>query len=49
MSATAEYIERLEALKEGERSRLRRLAGMPLDETLAGFDQIGRASCRERV
>ncbi|MFZ5983642.1 MAG: type I-E CRISPR-associated protein Cse2/CasB [Acidobacteriota bacterium] len=38
MSATAEYIERLEALKEGERSRLRRLAGMPLDETLAGFD-----------
>ena len=38
MSATAEYIQRLEALKEGERSRLRRLAGKPLDETLPGFD-----------
>ena len=38
MSATAEYIQRLEALKEGERSRLRRLAGRPLDETLPGFD-----------
>lgn len=38
MSQTAEFIQRLESLKEGERSRLRRLVGQSLDETLAGFD-----------
>jgi len=38
MSQTVTFIQRLEALKEGERSRLRRLAGQPLDGTLPGFD-----------
>ncbi|MCG3173125.1 MAG: hypothetical protein GMKNLPBB_01303 [Myxococcota bacterium] len=38
MSPTAEYIQKLSNLQEGERSRLRRLAGRPLDETLPGFD-----------
>ena len=38
MSKTVEYIKRLEALKEGERSRLRSLAGRPLDAQLDGFD-----------
>ena len=38
MSQTAEYIKRLSDLQEGERSRLRRLAGQPLDATLQGFD-----------
>jgi hypothetical protein len=38
MSPTDEYIERLSALQEGERSRLRSLAGQPLDATLPGFD-----------
>src|SRR5262249_26684176 len=38
MTPTEEFIAKLEALKEGERSRLRQLAGKPLDETLAGFD-----------
>lgn len=38
MSQTAEYIGRLAKLHEGERSRLRRLAGRPLDATLPGFD-----------
>lgn len=38
MSQTQEFIKRLEALKEGDRSRLRRLAGRPLDDTLSGFD-----------
>jgi hypothetical protein len=38
MSQTREYIKRLENLKEGERSRLRRLAGQRLDKTLEGFD-----------
>lgn len=38
MSQTAEYIKRLLDLQEGERSRLRRLAGEPLDATLPGFD-----------
>ncbi|HQF87678.1 MAG TPA: type I-E CRISPR-associated protein Cse2/CasB [Acidobacteriota bacterium] len=38
MSQTAEYIKRLSALQEGERSQLRRLAGRPLDATLQGFD-----------
>jgi hypothetical protein len=32
------FIKRLEDLKEGERSRLRRLVGQPLDKTLQGFD-----------
>jgi len=36
--STEEFIGKLEDLKEGERSRLRRLAGQPLDETLPGFD-----------
>jgi len=36
---TAElFINNLESLKEGERSRLRALAGQPLDKTLPGFD-----------
>jgi hypothetical protein len=38
MSQTAKYIKKLSALQEGERSRLRRLAGRPLDATLQGFD-----------
>lgn len=38
MSQTAEYIKRLSDLQEGERSRLRCLAGRPLDATLQGFD-----------
>ena len=38
MSQTRAFIRRLEALDEGERSRLRRRAGMRLDETLPGFD-----------
>lgn len=38
MSQTDRFIERLEALKEGERSRLRGLAGRDLDETVPGFD-----------
>jgi hypothetical protein len=38
MSQTDQFIQRLEALREGERSRLRRLAGQPLDETVPGFD-----------
>jgi len=38
VSQAVTYIKRLEDLKEGERSRLRRLAGMPLDATLPGFD-----------
>ena len=38
MTQTEKFIRQLEALKEGERSRLRRLAGKPLDETLQGFD-----------
>jgi hypothetical protein len=38
MSKTAEYIKRLSDLQEGERSRLRLLAGRPLDATLQGFD-----------
>lgn len=38
MSQTVRFIKRLENLKEGERSRLRRLAGQPLDGTLQGFD-----------
>ncbi len=38
MSRTAEYINKLSGLQEGERSRLRRLAGRPLDATLLGFD-----------
>lgn len=38
MSQTAEYIKRLSELQEGEHSRLRRLAGRPLDTTLHGFD-----------
>ena len=38
MSETIAFIRGLEKLKEGERSRLRRLAGQPLDRTVAGFD-----------
>lgn len=38
MSPTDDYIKRLSGLQEGERSRLRRLAGRPLDATLQGFD-----------
>lgn len=38
MSQTAEYIRKLSALQEGDRSRLRRLSGQPLDAVLQGFD-----------
>jgi len=38
MNQTERFITRLEGLKQGERSRLRRLTGRPLDETLQGFD-----------
>jgi hypothetical protein len=38
MTQTEKFIRRLEALKEGERSRLRTHAGQGLDETLPGFD-----------
>lgn len=38
MSQTIAYIKRLEALQEGERARLRSLAGQRLDGSLAGFD-----------
>jgi len=38
MSQTAEYIPRLSDLQDGERARLRALAGQPLDRTLHGFD-----------
>jgi len=38
MSQSESFIKRLEALQEGERACLRRLAGMPLDTTVAGFD-----------
>jgi CRISPR type I-E-associated protein CasB/Cse2 len=38
MSAALEFVRHLEALQEGERSRLRSLAGKPLDESVAGFD-----------
>jgi len=38
MTATEEYIRGLSELQAGERSRLRRLAGTPLDETVPGFD-----------
>lgn len=38
MNKTAEYIKRLSDLQEGDRSRLRRLTGRPLDATLQGFD-----------
>ncbi len=37
-SLNEQFIKQLEALQEGERSRLRRLAGQPLDQTLPGFD-----------
>jgi len=38
MAPTEQFIQRLKALKEGERSRLRELAGQPLDESVPGFD-----------
>lgn len=38
MTLTEQFIRKLEGLQEGERSRLRRLAGQPLDATLPGFD-----------
>ena len=38
MSQTEQFMRKLEGLEEGERSRLRRLAGQPLDETVPGFD-----------
>lgn len=38
MSQAPALIQRLEGLQEGERSRLRRLTGQPLDKTLQGFD-----------
>jgi len=38
MSLTDEFIGRLESLKDGDRARLRQLAGQTLDHTLEGFD-----------
>ncbi len=38
MSQTEKFIRKLEALKEGERSRLRKLAGKPPNEAPQGFD-----------
>ena len=38
MSQTAAFIQGLEALKEGQRSPLRRLAGQSLNATVQGFD-----------
>jgi CRISPR type I-E-associated protein CasB/Cse2 len=38
VSQTIAYIKRLEALQEGDRSRLRGLAAKPMDESLSGFD-----------
>jgi CRISPR type I-E-associated protein CasB/Cse2 len=38
MTPTEQFIRKLVDLQEGERSRLRRLAGQPLDATLPGFD-----------
>ena len=38
MSQTVAYIKKLEAMNEGERSRLRSLGGQPLDARLDGFD-----------
>ncbi len=38
MGPSAEYIKRLMALQEGERSRLRTLAGRRLDATVQAFD-----------
>jgi len=38
MSQTDAFIDRLQALKEGELSVLRGLAGKQLDETVPGFD-----------
>lgn len=38
MSQTTAFIQRLEDLKEGDRSCLRRLAGQPLYKSLQGFD-----------
>jgi hypothetical protein len=38
MEMTKSFVDRLQALKSGERSRLRRLADRPLDRSLAGFD-----------
>jgi len=38
MSQIQAFIQRLEKLKEGDRSRLRRLAGQPLNQSLQGFD-----------
>ncbi len=38
MSQALAFIQRLEDLKAGDRSRLRRLGGQPLDQSLQGFD-----------
>ena len=38
MTQTEKFIRKLEELQEGERSRLRRLAGQPLNQTVPGFD-----------
>jgi len=38
VNQTVEYIKKLKDLQEGERSRLRRLAGQPLHASLQGFD-----------
>lgn len=38
MTSSSAFILKLESLKPGERSHLRRLVGQPPDRTLAGFD-----------
>jgi len=38
MTPTEQFIHTLEGLKPGDMGRLRQHAGLPLDESLAGFD-----------
>lgn len=38
MSQAQEFVRKLESMKEGERSQLRRLAGHPVHRSLDGFD-----------
>lgn len=38
MTATQQFIGTLQSLKPGDLGRLRKLAGLPLDESVAGFD-----------
>ena len=38
MTATERFIDTLQSLKSGDLGRLRKLAGLPLDESVDGFD-----------